>query len=205
MVRPKGELKTPMNAQPNRRITTAVLVVGAVAFGMVLAGGLKMTPAGVSSPSTPLSASQIAGASGSTHALPSFADLAEAVDPAVVSIQASTISKASDAPRGGGGGPRGVDPFEFFFGPRDRRAPGGPGGEDDNGGRDRRQEAGGSGFVISADGLVITNNHVVDGATSVRVHLGERDYPAEVKGVDPTTDIALLKIDAGHSLRFLEL
>src|SRR6185295_15785495 len=108
MVRPKGELNTPMNAQPNRRITTAVLVVGAVAFGMVLAGGLKMTPDGVSSPSTPLSASQIAGASGSTHALPSFADLAEAVDPAVVSIQASTISKASDAPRGGGGGPRGA-------------------------------------------------------------------------------------------------
>lgn len=192
-----------MNTQPARhpvrQITTASLVVGAVAFGMVLAGGLKMTPASQSAAPS-LAASQVAGANTATHGLPSFADLAEAVDPAVVSIQAATISK------GGGdeGGPRGIDPFEFFFpnNPRNpRQRPQGPQGD----GQERRQDAGGSGFVVSPDGLIVTNNHVIDGATSVRVHLGDRDYPAEVKGVDPSTDLALLKIDAGHSLRYLEL
>ncbi len=59
--------------------------------------------------------------------------------------------------------------------------------------------------MVSADGLIVTNNHVIDGATSVRVHLGDRDYVAEVKGTDPTTDLALLKIDAGRCLRYLEL
>ena len=44
----------------------------------------------------------------------------------------------------------------------------------------------------------MTNYHVIEGATSVKVHLGERDYPAEIKGTDPATDIALLKIDAGN-------
>lgn len=192
-----------MNAQPSRnpvrQFTTASLVVGAVAFGMVLAGGLKMTPSSQSA-AAPLAASQVEGAIAATHSLPSFADLAEAVDPAVVSIQASTISKASDEnPRGGG-----IDPFEFFFpgpnGPRDRNRRG-PQGD----GPERRQDAGGSGFVVSPDGLIVTNNHVIEGATSVRVHLGDRDYPAEIKGADPSTDLALLKIDAGRSLRYLEL
>ncbi len=116
-----------MNAQPAsrpaRQITTASLVVGAVAFGMVLAGGLKMTPSGQSASTSSLSATQAAGANMPTNGLPSFADLAEAVDPAVVSIQAATISK------GGGqeNGPRGGDPFEFFFpNPRDRNPRRGP-------------------------------------------------------------------------------
>ncbi len=191
-----------MNAKPvptARRITTASLVVGAVAFGMVLAGSLKMTPAGQTAPVASLAASQVEGANIATHSLPSFADLAEAVDPAVVSIQASTISKGGDSE----GGQRGIDPFEFFFpnNPRDRNPRRGPQGN----APERRQEAGGSGFVVSPDGLIVTNNHVIDGATSVRVHLGDRDYPAEVKGTDPSTDLALLKIDAGHSLRYLEL
>ena len=46
---------------------------------------------------------------------------------------------------------------------------------------------------------------MIEGATSVKVHLDDRDYPAQVKGIDPATDIALLKIDAGHPLRYLEL
>jgi serine protease Do len=152
-----------------------------------------------------------------TRGLPSFADLAEAVDPAIVSIQAATIEKA---PRmkgrrggGGGGGGGGVDPFEFFFGPRGRgdRGQGGQGGDDDGAGpgngqpEDYRSEAGGSGFVISRDGLIVTNNHVIEGASDVKVHLGDRDYTAKVKGADAATDIALLKIDAGSNLKYLEL
>jgi serine protease Do len=206
----------------SRQVSTFVLVLGAVVFGMVLAGGLGMTMPGMSQTTdASLSASRAAEstAAATTHGLPSFADLAEAVDPAIVSIQASTIEKA---PRGGSGrlrrGPggqgQGIDPFEFFFGPRGRGDRGqGGGGSDDDGAQqqqqqqpeDYRSEAGGSGFVISADGLIVTNNHVIEGASEVKVHLGDRDYTAQVKGADAATDLALLKINAGSGLKYLEL
>ena len=208
----------------SRQVSTFLLVLGAVVFGMVLAGGLGMTMPGMTqTPDSSLSATKAAEATSATttHGLPGFADLAEAVDPAIVSIQASTIEKAphgrdSRGRRGQGQG-QGIDPFEFFFGPRghgDRQ--GAPGGSDDDGGggggngggvqpEDYRSEAGGSGFVISRDGLIVTNNHVIEGASEVKVHLGDRDYTAQVKGADAATDIALLKINAGDRLKYLEL
>src|SRR3954469_1302166 len=208
-----------MSTNPKRNLATFLLVLGAVVFGMVLAGGLQMTvPSQAADQNPNLSATRLAAQHGTTT-LPSFADLAEAVSPAVVSIQAATIEKAP-ANRGGRGG---VDPFEFFFGPRNRQqrpqqqqpdddedGPGqgpsqGPGPSPGQSPEEYRSDAGGSGFVISPDGLVITNNHVVEGATSVKVHLDDRDYTAQVKGVDKATDIALLKIDAGHPLRYVEL
>ncbi|HEY3569991.1 MAG TPA: trypsin-like peptidase domain-containing protein [Thermoanaerobaculia bacterium] len=200
-----------MSTNRNRNLATFLLVLGAVVFGMVLAGGLQLTvPSQAADQDPSLSATRLA-AQHATATLPSFADLAEAVEPAVVSIQAATIEKAP-ANRGGRGG---VDPFEFFFGPRNRqqRPQQQQPDDDDQGGpspgpgqpEEYRSDAGGSGFVISPDGLVVTNNHVVEGATSVKVHLGGRDYPAQVKGVDKATDIALLKIDAGHPLRYVEL
>src|SRR3954463_1231943 len=206
-----------MSTNRNRNLATFLLVLGAVVFGMVLAGGLQMTvPSQAADQDPNLSATRLA-AQHATTTLPSFADLAAAVSPAVVSIQAATIEKAP-ANRGRGG----VDPFEFFFGPRNRQqrpqqqqpdddedGPGGPsqgpGPSPGQSPEEYRSDAGGSGFVISPDGLVITNNHVVEGATSVKVHLDDRDYTAQVKGVDKATDIALLKIDAGHPLRYVEL
>ncbi|HEX5759411.1 MAG TPA: Do family serine endopeptidase [Thermoanaerobaculia bacterium] len=190
-----------MSTARSRNFVTALLVVGAVVFGMVLAGGLDMTAPGLTAPEMSLSATQ-AAATSTLRNLPSFADLAEAVEPAIVSIQAATIERS----RGGGRQP--FDPFEFFF--RDRRGPQPPQGQDeeDGGGggpEEFRSDAGGSGFVISPDGLVITNFHVIEGASTVRVHLGDRDYTAQVRGTDPATDIALLKIEAGRGLRFLEL
>ncbi len=68
-----------------------------------------------------------------------------------------------------------------------------------------RSDAGGSGFVVSADGYVVTNNHVIEGATKLRVRLEDRYYDATVKGADPATDLALLKIEAGKSLAYLPL
>jgi serine protease Do len=186
-----------------RNLATFLLVLGAVVFGMVLAGGLQLTVPGAAEQDTSnLSATKIA--SHHLSSLPSFADLAEAVEPAVVSIQAATIEKTP------AGGRRGGDPFEFFFGPRNRQRqpqqqP--PDGDDQEQQQpdEFRSDAGGSGFVISPDGLIVTNNHVIEGATTVKVHLGDRDYTAEVKGVDKSTDIALLKINAGHPLHYLEL
>jgi serine protease Do len=195
-----------MSMNQKRNLATFLLVLGAVVFGMVLAGGLQMTvPGQAAEQDSNLSATRLAAQHG-TATLPSFADLAEAVDPAVVSIQAATIEKAAQR-RGAG-----VDPFDFFFGPRNRQQrpqqqqPQGDDDEQGGGGPDEyRSDSGGSGFVISSDGLVVTNNHVIEGATSVKVHLGDRDYTATVKGVDKETDIALLKIDAGRPLRYLEL
>jgi S1-C subfamily serine protease len=62
----------------------------------------------------------------------------------------------------------------------------------------RQGSAVGSGFVISPDGYVVTNNHVIEGATEVKVHLGDRDYKAEIKGTDRETDLALLRVQSSE-------
>jgi serine protease Do len=181
-------------------------VFGAVVFGMVLAGGLGVTPPGGSapaaSPAAPASAAGPAVASAAIQGIPSFADLAEQVLPAVVSIEAVTIEKGGRRGQRQGGG---VDPFEFFFGPQGPRRESPNEGNQGEDPEEYRQDAGGSGFVISGDGWIVTNNHVIEGATSVRVHLGDRDYPAVIKGADRATDLAVLKIDAGTGLRYLDL
>lgn len=83
---------------------------------------------------------------------------------------------------------RQFDPFLEFFGF------GNPYG---NQPEKREQRAGGSGVIISEDGYIVTNNHVVDGATKLKVKLNDgRVFDAKVVGKDPTTDVALVKIDA---------
>jgi serine protease Do len=102
----------------------------------------------------------------------------------------------------------GVDPFEFFFpDPSDPRRRGQQ-DEDD----ERRQESGGSGFIISPDGYILTNNHVIEGASKVEIHYGAdengnggRTIPATIVGRDPATDIALLKIDVNQELPYIRL
>src|SRR6266849_6215814 len=94
----------------SRQVSTFLLVLGAVVFGMVLAGGLGMTMPGMTQTTdSSLSATRAAesSATATIRGLPSFADLAEAVDPAVVSIQASTIEKAPRM-RGGRRGQQGI-------------------------------------------------------------------------------------------------
>jgi len=194
-------------SQPRRRLAlTWGLIFGAVVFGMVLAGGLNLTPAGFSAPQQS-AASPAAVTLPGGQSVPSFADLAESSLPAVVSIDAVTIEKGSREREGGGQG----DPFEFFFGPRrnpkqqPQQPQQEPEGDDPQQPQEFRSDSGGSGFVISADGLIVTNYHVVQGSSKVTVHLGDRRLPAEIKGVDPATDLALLKVDAGSNIKFLPL
>nr|WP_108386960.1 Do family serine endopeptidase [Yoonia sediminilitoris] len=122
-----------------------------------------------------------------------FAELAEKVSPSVVNITTSTVVAGRTGPQGMV--PDG-SPFEDFFNDLDR----GPGDGA------RRSSALGSGFVISADGFIVTNNHVIEGADEILIEFfpgGEDGVPAELVGTDPNTDIALLKVDL-EDLPFVE-
>lgn len=127
----------------------------------------------------------------------SFADLAEAVSPAVVNITTST-RVAARLDRGGGPGappqiPDGMpfhDFFNEFFNREGQQQP-----------RPRQSQSLGSGFVISPDGFIVTNNHVIENADEINIEFftGER-LTARLVGTDPATDIALLKVDHDRPL-----
>lgn len=177
-----------MQSNVRRQSLTLALVFGAVIFGMVLAGGFDLTPASLAE-SVSTSGQAVTMPTAASSQLPGFADLAAAVSPAVVSIQATHIEEAPEGGRLGG--------LERFFNQQRR----GPQREPQR----RRSDASGSGFVISGDGYVVTNHHVIEDATGLEVFLGGRQYTAEVKGIDPATDIALLKIEPEEPLHYLEL
>ncbi|NNE79432.1 MAG: DegQ family serine endoprotease [Silicimonas sp.] len=126
-----------------------------------------------------------------------FADLAEQVSPAVVNITTSTTVATSTQP--GPIVPEG-SPFEDFFRDfMDRNNPGGP-----NGQTPRRSQALGSGFVISEDGFIVTNNHVIQGADEILIEFFEGfELEAKLIGTDPTTDLALLKVESDEPLKFV--
>ncbi len=122
--------------------------------------------------------------------LPDFTALVEKNAPAIVNVRASTNPKTNPQAQMPGPDQQEEIPeiFRRFFGPIPRGQQ--PGGE--------RQSAG-SGFIVSADGYILTNNHVVDGADQVTVRLSDRrELDARVIGTDEQTDIALLKIEANN-------
>ena len=89
-----------------------------------------------------------------------------------------------------GGRSRGYDPFYEFFG-----IPYGGGGYSEP--QTREQRSGGSGVIISSDGYIVTNNHVIEEATKLKVKLNDgRTFDAKLVGTDPTTDVALIKVEA---------
>jgi len=130
-----------------------------------------------------------------------FVDLAKKVKPGVVNISTTKVVK--------GGGRvfrhfspfREKDPFRDFF------------GEDffdrffgDNPQKDQVQRSLGSGFIVDKEGYIITNNHVIEGASEIRVRLStEKEFEAEVVGRDAKTDLALIKIKSWNNLPVLEL
>jgi serine protease Do len=123
-----------------------------------------------------------------------FATIAARVKPSVVYIVATQDANAA-AHRGNGQRPQQAPDLDqippefrrFFEMPQGEQAPQKP----------RHAVASGSGFIVSADGYILTNNHVVDGASEVRVRLlDRREFKAKVVGRDPSTDVAVIKIDA---------
>ena len=123
----------------------------------------------------------------------SLAPLAEKISPAVVNITTTTLVEGRTGPQGIV--PKG-SPFEDFF--RDFQ------NRNRDGQPPRRSSALGSGFVISEDGYIVTNNHVIENADEISIEFFEGfDLPAEVIGTDPTTDIALLKVEAERPLIYV--
>jgi serine protease Do len=134
----------------------------------------------------------------------SFAALVQQVKPAVVNISIVGSSSPTRGPQGRQFRrpefPQG-SPFDEYFRDFFQGNPGAPRGVPD-----REFRAVGSGFVISADGLVVTNNHVIEQAEEIEVIMADGTrYSADVQGRDPKTDLALLKVVAGKSLPFVEL
>jgi serine protease Do len=124
----------------------------------------------------------------------SFADLADKLLPSVVNISSTQVvreGRGPDIPQAPPGSPFG-DMFRDFFNRNQQGAP-------------RRASSLGSGFIIDAAGLVVTNNHVIDGADEITVTLSDdSQHKATLVGRDPKTDLALLKIDAGRALPHVE-
>ncbi|SOB89979.1 serine protease Do [Phaeovulum vinaykumarii] len=120
----------------------------------------------------------------------SFASLVEQVSPAVVNITTTTMVAAPTL-RGPVFPPG--SPFEDLF--RDFGMPG------QRPGTPQRSNALGSGFVISEDGFIVTNNHVIEGADEIQIEFfGGDTLPAKVVGTDPKTDIAVLKVESDKPL-----
>lgn len=167
-----------MNRSFHIRRTTAILVLIIAA----LVGGLIAVTA--TSRSAPYTVATARAASVSEQApFGTFAPMIKRVQPAVVNISSTRSVKIQQ-----GMGPGGIfdDPFfRRFFGGRMPQMP-----------RERRSHSLGSGVVVSPEGYILTNNHVVEDATQVKVAFSDkREFPAKVIGTDKDTDVAVIKID----------
>ncbi|MCZ4304072.1 DegQ family serine endoprotease [Zoogloeaceae bacterium G21618-S1] len=170
---------------------TPRLTALAGATGLALVAWLNLSPGLTEAHATV--ATPVAAMPATRQTLPDFAELVSRVGPAVVNI--SVVQQVASPM----GNPE--DPFYDFLRRFGVPVPGMPGGPNIPGvpGQGGRQIARGvgSGFIVSADGYVLTNAHVVDDATEVTVRLTDkREFKAKVEGVDKRTDVALLKIDA---------
>lgn len=122
-----------------------------------------------------------------------FVEAAESTVNGVVSIKSFVSSKIQSAPQGY------ADPFlEFFFGPQFRQQPRQQQRQKEKEQEEQFRQSGlGSGVIITSDGYIVTNNHVIEKADKLEVTLNDnRNFTAKVIGTDPTTDLALIKIEA---------
>jgi serine protease Do len=182
-----------MNAKVFTRSAVAIAVAVALSVGYV--AGRRDVPA--PQVITPAQAAMMPAEAAAKTGIPDFSGLVETYGPAVVNISAKHVVKQT-AMKSGGPQQLPIDPsdpfyqfFKHFYG-------GVPGGGGDDGGQsDSPSTSLGSGFIISPDGYILTNAHVVDGANVVTVKLTDkREFKAKVVGADKQSDVAVLKIDA---------
>jgi serine protease Do len=187
----------------------AVALLGLLAYGVRAerprpAQLAQHTSSSIAAPqATPRSAAALNASSGltpgaapATAALPDFVDLVQAVKPAVVSIRVKSEVTPQVTADDGGANPFEGTPFDRFF--RQFGQPGPDQGQDQRRGSPRHfyAQGQGSGFFVSADGYVVTNNHVVANAVKVDVVMDDGTVlTAKVVGTDPRTVVALVKVD----------
>ena len=162
-----------MQRERQKYYSLAAIVVAAVLFGMVIAGGLDLTPPVDADRHTQVQPVM------ETIAAPDFATLADRVVPSVVSVTIKDVQDPSDRnsrmPR---------DPFHEFF-----RGPQAPSDEPSV------RRSAGSGFFISADGEIVTNYHVIEDADTIVIELVDgTQFECEVIGRDEATDLALIRV-----------
>jgi serine protease Do len=177
----------------NRKTTffyALLIAIASLAVGMVIASRLDLAPQSAAQTlgaAPPFNGAPITGSISAT----TFRDVAKAVTPAVVNIRTESRQRTQDLSEffGGGGGD---DLFNRFFGGGGGQAP------ERQRPRDQVVQAAGTGFIIDKSGLILTNNHVVDGATKIEVSLygedSDQEYAAKVIGRDPLTDSALIQL-----------
>jgi serine protease Do len=190
-----------MNAKTLSRGAVAVAVAAALSAGYV-AGHRDVPAPQIISPAQ--AAAMMPAEAAAKTGIPDFSGLVETYGPAVVNISAKHVVKQA-AMRSNGGTLNGnqlpIDPNDPFYQFYKRFFGGVPGMQGDDGGDapDQPSASLGSGFIISNDGYILTNAHVVDGANVVTVKLTDkREFKAKVVGADKQSDVAVLKIDASN-------
>jgi len=185
-----------MSSRKTTLFYSFLIMVASLAVGMVIASRLELTPASSAQTSATMAAPPMNSAplSGPVDAS-TFRNIAKAVSPAVVNIRSTSRQRAQEMTEFFGGGD---DLLERFFG-------GGQGQQRRPRPREQETQSAGTGFVISRDGFILTNNHVVEGATKIEVAFFNEDidmfYEARVVGRDPLTDSALIQlVDAKRDL-----
>src|SRR5258706_5461318 len=186
---------------PQKRTAAAALAVSAlIALGLVAIGAVAVTRTTPAPEKVQLAANQTAASAAAQPAprnaqvLPDFASIAQQYGPAVVNITVIGTRKAGIPRMPGMPGPKSdeesdEDPFSQFFRGLPFRFEMPP--------SDVPMQGQGSGFIVSGDGVVLTNAHVVREAREVTVKLTDRrEFVAKVLGIDPATDIAVLRIEA---------
>lgn len=211
----KPMLSTNINL--NSRVQTCIRACGRLRLALLGAVALAALAAADGAAVSPATA-QTAQTTTPSTMVPSFADVVDRVKPAVVSVRARAGETQTAENQSDGPGFNFPDfdlpnfnlpedhPFQEFF--KRFRGKEGQNNEGARPGRpnERRGDAQGSGFFISADGYLVTNNHVIDKSTDVEVLMDDgRLLPAKVIGTDPKTDLALLKVEQGGPFKFVEL
>ncbi len=189
--------------EKNNIVRYALLFIAVgILVGLVLSAGLnwtalsgaRSTPVANDNPSQPpVTSNDTSGISVVEQISNAFANVAQQVNPSVVTISTEKIIKSR-------GLPFQQFPFEEFFGEDFRRF-----FQNQQPNREQKQYGLGSGVIVSDDGIILTNNHVVQAADNITIRLLDgSEFKGEVKGTDARTDLAVVKIDAKnlHYLKF---
>ena len=170
-------------------VTVALTACVAFLIGAIVAGGVAQSSVAAGAPARADTARPRTRPTSSVVApLVSFADVVERLNPAVVNIDATSRSRDNRRRRGRNSGEAPEPDGPSVLGPS-------------KGDRDQPRRGAGSGFIIDADGSILTNNHVIDRADRIIVKLSDgRSLRARVIGTDPDTDVALIKVDGQAGL-----